>query len=84
MALDALETLLRSASRKDGRAWTREGLAALLPALTAEEHEQRRLKWLLRRMMRIRTVRSPRNGRAPCGLAVPARQRRSDEEESHG
>ncbi len=30
VAFDALETLLRSAFRKDGRPWTREGLAALL------------------------------------------------------
>ncbi|MFH8364914.1 hypothetical protein ACH4FV_35730 [Streptomyces anulatus] len=85
VALDALETLLRSASRKDGRAWTREGLAALLPALTAEEHEQRRLKWLLRRMMRDQDrPLTEERARALWRLAVPARQRRSEEEESHG
>ncbi|KPL30920.1 hypothetical protein JI76_16950 [Streptomyces anulatus] len=85
VAFDALETLLRSASRKDGRAWTREGLAALLPALTAEEHDQRRLKWLLRRMMRDQDrPLTEERARALWRLAVPARQRRSDEEESHG
>ncbi|WP_097925070.1 hypothetical protein [Streptomyces sp. wa1063] len=85
VALDALETLLRSASRKDGRAWTREGLAALLPALTAEEHEQRRLKWLLRRMTRDQDrPLTEERARALWRLAVPARQRRSEEEESHG
>ncbi|MFE5819849.1 hypothetical protein ACFQ6S_41355 [Streptomyces sp. NPDC056479] len=51
VAMDALEELLRSAERKDGTEWTRPGLAALLPALTTEEHDQRRLDWLLRRMM---------------------------------
>lgn len=85
VALDALETLLRSATRKDGRAWTREGLAALLPALVAEEHDQRRLDWLLRRMMRDQDRPLPEEqARALWWLAVPARQRRSDEEESHG
>ncbi|MFD4797476.1 hypothetical protein [Streptomyces anulatus] len=85
VALDALETLLRSASRKDGRAWTREGLAALLPALTAEEHDQRRLEWLLRRMMRDQDrPLTEERARALWRLAVPARQRRSEEEESHG
>ncbi|MFF2234848.1 hypothetical protein [Streptomyces anulatus] len=85
VAFDALETLLRSASRKDGRAWTREGLAALLPALTAEEHDQRRLKWLLQRMMRDQDrPLTEERARALWRLAVPARQRRSDEEESHG
>ncbi|MFD6474314.1 hypothetical protein ACFWEH_12495 [Streptomyces anulatus] len=85
VSFDALETLLRSASRKDGRAWTREGLAALLPALTAEEHDQRRLKWLLRRMMRDQDrPLTEERARALWRLAVPARQRRSDEEESHG
>lgn len=84
VAFDALETLLRSASRKDGSAWTREGLAALLPALTAEEHDQRRLKWLLRRMMRDQDrPLTEERARALWRLAVPARQRRS-EEESHG
>ncbi|MEV6440160.1 hypothetical protein [Streptomyces anulatus] len=84
VAFDALETLLRSASRKDGRAWTREGLAALLPALTAEEHDRRRLDWLLQRMMRDQDrPLTEERARALWRLAVPARQRRS-EEESHG
>lgn len=85
VAFDALETLLRSASRKDGREWTREGLAALLPALTAEEHDRRRLDWLLQRMMRDqdRPLTAER-ARALWRLAVPTRQRRSEEEESHG
>ncbi|MFJ8634410.1 hypothetical protein [Streptomyces sp. NPDC093568] len=51
VATDALEELLRSAERKDGTEWTRPGLAALLPALAIEEHDRRRLDWLLRRMM---------------------------------
>ncbi|MFY0511689.1 hypothetical protein ACOMD4_15020 [Streptomyces anulatus] len=85
VAFDALETLLRSASRKDGREWTREGLAALLPALTAEEHDRRRLDWLLRRMMRDQDrPLAEERARALWRLAVPARQRRSEEEESHG
>ncbi|MFJ2185978.1 hypothetical protein ACIOJG_35835 [Streptomyces anulatus] len=85
VAFDALETLLRSASRKDGRAWTREGLAALLPALTAEEHDRRRLDWLLQRMMRDQDrPLTEERARALWRLAVPARQRRSEEEESHG
>ncbi|MFB8219987.1 hypothetical protein [Streptomyces anulatus] len=85
VAFDALETLLRSASRKDGSEWTREGLAALLPALTAEEHDRRRLDWLLRRMMRDQDrPLTEERARALWRLAVPARQRRSEEEESHG
>ncbi|MFJ9111072.1 hypothetical protein [Streptomyces sp. NPDC102283] len=85
VALDALETLLRSASRKDGRAWTREGLAALLPALIAKEQDRRRLDWLLRRMMRDQDrPLTEERARALWRLAVPARQRRSEEEESHG
>jgi hypothetical protein len=51
VAMDALEELLRSAERKDGTEWTRPGLAALLPALSTEDHDRRRLDWLLRRMM---------------------------------
>ncbi|MET9146289.1 hypothetical protein [Streptomyces sp. NPDC004042] len=51
VATDALESLLRSAVRKDGTEWTRPGLAALLPALAADEYDRRRLDWLLRRMM---------------------------------
>ncbi|CAM5314981.1 hypothetical protein SCALM49S_00776 [Streptomyces californicus] len=85
VAFDALETLLRSAFRKDGRPWTREGLAALLPALVAEEHDRRRLDWLLRRMMRDQDRPLPEEqARALWRLAVPAGQRRSDEEENHG
>ncbi|MFI7291403.1 hypothetical protein ACIBRY_32855 [Streptomyces anulatus] len=85
VALDALETLLRSDSRKDGREWAREGLAALLPALTAEEQDRRRLDWLLRRMMRDQDrPLAEERARALWRLAVPARQRRSEEEESHG
>ncbi|MFJ8254196.1 hypothetical protein [Streptomyces sp. NPDC094466] len=85
VALDALETLLRSAARKDGREWTREGLAALLPVLIAKEPDQRRLDWLLRRMMRDqdRPLAAER-ARALWRLAVPAPRRRSEEEESHG
>lgn len=85
VALDALEHMLRSATRKNGRAWTRPGLAALLPALIAEERDQRRLDWLLRRMMRDQDrPLTAEAARALWRLAVPARQRRSDEEESHG
>ncbi len=51
VALDALESLLRSAVRGDGTEGTRPGLAALLPALATEENDRRRLNWLLRRMM---------------------------------
>ncbi|MER6035276.1 hypothetical protein ABT133_15385 [Streptomyces sp. NPDC001835] len=51
VAMDALERLLRSAVRRDGTEWTRPGLAALLPALATEDHDQRRLDWLLRHMM---------------------------------
>ncbi|MCL6291333.1 MULTISPECIES: hypothetical protein [Streptomyces] len=85
VALDALEHMLRSATRGNGRAWTRPGLAALLPALIAEERDQRRLDWLLRRMMRDQDrPLTAEAARALWRLAVPARQRRSDEEESHG
>ncbi|MFI1935175.1 hypothetical protein [Streptomyces sp. NPDC020330] len=85
VALDALETLLRSASRKDGRAWTREGLAALLPALIAEEQDRRRLDWLLRRMMRDQDKPlAEERALALWRLAGPAPQRRSEEEGSHG
>ncbi|MEW2069807.1 hypothetical protein [Streptomyces sp. NPDC007346] len=85
VALDALESMLRSASRKNGSDWTRPGLAALLPALTAEEHDRRRLDWLLRRMMRDQDrPLTAEQASALWWLAVPARQRRSDEEGSHG
>ncbi|MFE4536622.1 hypothetical protein ACFRKB_16345 [Streptomyces scopuliridis] len=84
VAMDALETLLRSAVRKDGSEWARPGLAALLPALAAEEHDQRRLDWLLRRMMN-----DPENplpdaqARSLWWLAVPSPDR-TGEEERHG
>lgn len=85
VALDALEHMLRSATRKNGREWTRPGLAALLPALTAEEHDRRRLDWLLRRMMRDQDrPLTEEQASALWWLAVPARRRRSGEEESHG
>ncbi|MFF8475376.1 hypothetical protein [Streptomyces sp. NPDC015414] len=51
VAMDALERLLRSSVRKDGTEWTRPGLAELLPELATEDHDQRRLDWLLRHMM---------------------------------
>ncbi|MGD3109748.1 hypothetical protein [Streptomyces sp. YGL11-2] len=84
VAMDALETLLRSAERGDGTEWTRPGLAALLPALTAEEHDRRRLDWLLRRLMN-----DPENplpdaqARSLWWLAVPLRDR-TGKEERHG
>ncbi|MFB6557244.1 hypothetical protein ACFCWX_46290, partial [Streptomyces sp. NPDC056405] len=84
VAMDALDTLLRSAERGDGTEWTRPGLAALLPALTAEEHDRRRLDWLLRRLMN-----DPENplpdaqARSLWWLAVPPRDR-TGKEERHG
>ncbi|MEV4973358.1 hypothetical protein [Streptomyces scopuliridis] len=84
VAMDALESLLRSAVRKDGTEWARPGLAALLPALAAEEHDQRRLDWLLRRMMN-----DPENplpdaqARSLWWLAVSSPDR-TGEEERHG
>ncbi|MGA5130978.1 hypothetical protein ACPCTO_14315 [Streptomyces olivoreticuli] len=84
VAMDALAALLRSAERKDGTEWTRPGLAALLPALTAEEHDRRRLDWLLRRLMN-----DPENplpdaqARSLWWLAVPPRDR-TGEKERHG
>ncbi|PVE04568.1 hypothetical protein [Streptomyces scopuliridis] len=84
VAMDALETLLRAAVRKDGTEWARPGLAALLPALAAEEHDRRRLDWLLRRMMN-----DPENplpdaqARSLWWLAVPSPDR-TGEEERHG
>ncbi|MFJ9031484.1 hypothetical protein ACIRQP_23775 [Streptomyces sp. NPDC102274] len=84
VAMDALEALLRSAVRKDGTEWARPGLAALLPALAAEEHDRRRLDWLLRRMMN-----DPENplpdaqARSLWWLAVPSPDR-TGEEERHG
>ncbi|MET7874262.1 hypothetical protein [Streptomyces cyaneofuscatus] len=85
VAFDALETLLRSASRGEGGERTRPGLAALLPALTSDEHDRQQLEWLLRRMMRDQDrPLTTEQASALWRLAVPARQRRSDEEESHG
>ncbi|WP_411114632.1 hypothetical protein [Streptomyces sp. 029-5] len=84
VAMDALEALMRTAVRKDGTAWARPGLAALLPALAAEEHDRRRLDWLLRRMMN-----DPENplpdaqARSLWWLAVPSPDR-TGEEERHG
>ncbi|MEV4879347.1 hypothetical protein [Streptomyces cyaneofuscatus] len=84
VAFDALETLLRSASRGEGGDRTRPGLVALLPALTSEEHDRQQLDWLLRRMMRDQDrPLTTEQASALWRLAVPAR-RRSDEEESHG
>ncbi|GAA4965293.1 hypothetical protein GCM10023238_36160 [Streptomyces heliomycini] len=94
VAMDALEQLLRSAVRKSGAEWTRPGLAALLPALTTEEHDRRRLDWLLRRMMndpekplsdaRARDLWwlavAPEEGRRRVG----ARRERTREEGIHG
>lgn len=52
VTVDALERLLRSAVRKDGSEWTRAGLAALLPALVAEERDRRQLDRMLRQLMK--------------------------------
>ncbi|MGW9302295.1 hypothetical protein ACWHA3_15965 [Streptomyces cyaneofuscatus] len=97
VAFDALEALLRSASRGEGGEGRergegrgggdrmRPGLAALLPALTSDEHDRQQLEWLLRRMMRDQDrPLTTEQASALWRLAVPARQRRSDEEESHG
>ncbi|MFD3646579.1 hypothetical protein ACFWUT_22270 [Streptomyces cyaneofuscatus] len=97
VAFDALEALLRSASRgergeggegregREGGDRMRPGLAALLPALTSDEHDRQQLEWLLRRMMRDQDrPLTTEQASALWRLAVPARQRRSDEEESHG
>lgn len=81
VAVDALEALLRSAVRKGGGQWTQPGLAALLPALMTNEHDRRRLDWLLRRMMN-----DPENplpdaqARSLWWLAVPPRDRTGEEE----
>jgi hypothetical protein len=84
VALDALESLLRSGVRNDGTEGTRPGLAALLPALVTKENDRRRLDWLLRRMMN-----DPENplpdaqARSLWWLAVPPKER-TGEEDSHG
>ncbi|MEV0781684.1 hypothetical protein AB0I52_01570 [Streptomyces sp. NPDC050423] len=81
VAMDALESLLRSAVRKDGSEGARPGLAALLPVLMAEEQDRRRLDWLLRRMMNDPENRLPdAQARALWWLAVPARGRTGEEE----
>ncbi|GAB2572111.1 hypothetical protein GCM10027168_01040 [Streptomyces capparidis] len=84
VATDALETLLRSAVRKDGTEWTRPGLAALLPALASGEDDRRRLDWLLRRMMNDPEDPLPdAQARSLWWLAVGPRDR-GGEEEKHG
>ncbi|MGW2116994.1 hypothetical protein [Streptomyces zhihengii] len=81
VALDALESLLRTAVRRDGAEWTRAGLAALLPAMFAEEHDLRQLDWLLRRMMRDQDDPLPdAQARALWWLADAPRDRRREEE----
>ncbi|MEU6227215.1 hypothetical protein [Streptomyces sp. NPDC047042] len=86
VAMDALERMLRTAVRKDGTEWTRPGLAALLPALAAEETDRRRLDWLLRRMMNDPDDPFPdARARSLWWLAVNQRTSRSGQEErSHG
>ncbi|MDT0609849.1 hypothetical protein [Streptomyces lancefieldiae] len=84
VATDALESLLRSAVRGDGDEWTRPGLAALLPAVTTEEHDRRRLDWLLRRMMNDPEDPLPdAQARSLWWLAVATRDR-TREEVRHG
>ncbi|MFE7383437.1 hypothetical protein ACFU9F_24105 [Streptomyces zhihengii] len=81
VALDALESLLRTAVRRDGAEWTRAGLAALLPAMFAEEPDLRQLDWLLRRMMRDQDDPLPdAQARALWWLADAPRDRRREEE----
>ncbi|WP_030810837.1 hypothetical protein [Streptomyces sp. NRRL S-337] len=87
VAMDALEALLRTAVRKDGGEWTQPGLAALLPALATEEHDRRRLDWLLRRMMKDPDNPLPdAQARSLWWLAVPPRDRTGEryQEETHG
>ncbi|ELP62942.1 hypothetical protein ACKI1I_02040 [Streptomyces turgidiscabies] len=85
VATDALESMLRTAVRKDGTEWTRPGLAALLPALAAEETDRRRLDWLLRRMMNDPDDPFPDTlARSLWWLAVGRRSRSGQEERSHG
>ena len=84
VAMDALEGMLRTAVRKDGTEWTSPGLAALLPALAAEETDRRRLDWLLRRMMNDPENPLPdEQARSLWWLAVQSRDR-TGEEERHG
>lgn len=81
VALDALESLLRTAVRRDGAEWTRAGLAALLPAMFAEEQDLRQLDWLLRRMMRDQDDPLPdAQARALWWLADAPQDRRREEE----
>ncbi|TXS55870.1 hypothetical protein [Streptomyces sp. t39] len=81
VALDALESLLRTAVRRDGAEWTRPGLAALLPAMFAEERDLRQLDWLLRRMMRDQDDPLPdAQARALWWLADAPQDRRGEEE----
>ncbi|UZJ30604.1 hypothetical protein [Streptomyces endophytica] len=87
VAMGALEALLRTAVRKDGTEWTQPGLAALLPALATEEHDRRRLDWLLRRMMKDPDNPLPdAQARSLWWLAVPPRDRTGEryQEETHG
>lgn len=85
VAMDALERMLRTAVRKDGTEWTRPGLAALLPALAAEETDRRRLDWLLRRMMNDPDDPFPdARARSLWWIAVNPRTRSGQEERSHG
>ncbi|MDX3752044.1 hypothetical protein [Streptomyces sp. AK08-02] len=85
VAMDALESMLRTAVRKDGTEWTRPGLAALLPALAAEESDRRRLDWLLRRMMNDPDDPFPDTlARSLWWLAVGPGDRSGQEERSHG
>lgn len=81
VAMDALESLLRSAVRENGSERARPGLAALLPVLMAGEQDKRRLDWLLRRMMNDPENRLPdTQARDLWWLAVPARGRTGEEE----
>ncbi|MFF3378491.1 hypothetical protein ACFYXF_36745 [Streptomyces sp. NPDC002680] len=85
VAMDALERMLRTTVRKKGAEWTRPGLAALLPALAAEEPDRRRLDWLLRRMMNDPDDPLPgARARSLWRLAVDRRTRSGQEERSHG
>lgn len=81
VAVDALEGLLRSAVRKDGSEWTRTGLAALLPALVAEERDRRQLDRLLRQLMKDSESPVPdAQARDLWWLAVTPPQRRQQEQ----